>query len=94
MSVTLNEDARQFEIRTDGGLALLAYYRKANKIAYVHTEVPESMEGQGIGGDLAKAALEYAKENGLRVYPFCPFVRSYIKRHPEYEALTEPLDEW
>lgn len=94
MSATLNEERNQFEIRTGDGVALLAFYRKANKIAYVHTEVPESMEGQGIGGRLAKTALEYAKDNSLRVYPFCAFVRGWLKRHPEYDGLVEPLDGW
>ena len=36
---------------------------------------------------MVKAALEYAKEEGLKVVPQCPFVRSYIERHKEYESL-------
>jgi len=55
----------------------------------LHTEVPPEHEGQGYGGALAKAALDYARAEKLRVIPTCPFVRAYVKRHPEYAALVD-----
>lgn len=94
MTATMNEDARQFEIRTDDGLAFLQYERSGNRIAIRHTEVPESMGGKGIGGQLARSALEYARDNGLRAVVFCPFVQSYVKRHPEFDGLIDQQDEW
>jgi len=38
---------------------------------------------------MAKAALEYAKAEGLRVRPMCPYIAAYIQRHPEYQSITE-----
>lgn len=52
-----------------------------------HTEVPVALEGRGIAGKLVAAALGYAKREGLAVAPYCSYVRSYMKRHPETLAL-------
>lgn len=68
--------------------AILQYDLSPSRIAFLHTEVPESFRGPGIAGALARAGLEFAREQKLGVVPYCPFVRSYIKRHPEYEALV------
>jgi len=58
----------------------------------VHTEVPESAEGKGVGSALARAALDHARREDLSVVPRCPFMASYIRRHPEYGDLVEARD--
>lgn len=82
-----NPSARRFEVHLDDRMAILQYERTGDHIALVHTEVPDDMEGRGIGSLLTKTALEYARENGLAVIPSCPFVSSYIGGHPEYRDL-------
>jgi hypothetical protein len=57
-------------------------------LSLVHTEVPAELEGHGIGGRLAKAGLEFARQENLKVVPSCPFVAAYIRRHPEYLELV------
>lgn len=52
------------------------------------TEVPSQLEGKGVGSALARNALDYARDNDLRVVPTCPFIRSYIEKHPEYQDLV------
>ena len=89
MQVLNNVEAHQFETRVDGQLALLAYSERAGVIEMLHTEVPPAFEGHGVGNELARAALEYARAKKLRVIPTCPFVRSYIRRHPQYAELTK-----
>ncbi|MCA9910763.1 MAG: N-acetyltransferase, partial [Gammaproteobacteria bacterium] len=51
-------------------------------------EVPPAYEGQGIAARLAHAALEYAKEQGLKVNPVCPYVKAYLRKHPEYQSIV------
>ncbi|MCY1382812.1 GCN5-related N-acetyl-transferase [compost metagenome] len=51
----------------------------------MHTIVPPELEGKGIASTLAKYVLEYAKDNTLKVKPYCPFINAYIDRHPEYQ---------
>ena len=82
-----NEAAGRFETQVDGHNAFLSYRRAGAVIVFLHTEVPESAQGQGIGGELARAALDYARATHLRVVPRCPFVANYIQRHPEYSDL-------
>lgn len=88
-SVTNNTADSRFEILDDGNLATLAYSERDGKIYLIHTEVPKPLEGRGYASALAKTAFEYAKEHQLTVVPFCPFVRAYLKRHPEYESLVK-----
>lgn len=79
----------QFEISVDGRRAGLAAYQRLSKvIAFTHTEVDDAYEGQGLGGRLISFALDSAREEGLDVLPYCPFVRSYIERHPSYVDLV------
>ncbi|MEN4012114.1 MAG: GNAT family N-acetyltransferase [Chloroflexota bacterium] len=82
-----NTTAGQFEVRLEGHTALIAYLLEPGQITFDHTEVPPALEGRGIGSALAKAALEYARQNGLAVVPLCPFVRGYLKRHPQYHKM-------
>ena len=67
---------------------MLTYKEDGDTIYLVHTEVPAEMEGKGIGGQLAKAALNYARQNGLKVVARCPLVTSYLERHPEHQDLV------
>ena len=50
--------------------------------------MPEQLEGRGIASKLAKTALDYSRAEGLTVVPLCPFIASYIERHPEYADLV------
>jgi predicted GNAT family acetyltransferase len=89
LTVHHNEAANRFEVQQDGHLAELDYRRSGNQIIFTHTGVPAELEGRGIGSALARAGLEYAKEQGLAVVPLCPFVRGYIERKPEYQPLVQ-----
>jgi hypothetical protein len=93
--VTHNETTHRFEFTGPGGVAYLQYERRGNVIDLVHTLVPETMRGQGAAGHLAQAALEYARAEHLSVVPTCPFVKTYLDRHPEYQSLvsTIPADD-
>lgn len=79
----------RFEIRTDAGTGLLAYERRGGTLEMLHTEVPDALEGRGYGAALAEAALDFARREGLKVIPSCPFVAAYVKRHPAYADLVE-----
>jgi predicted GNAT family acetyltransferase len=68
----------------NGVTAELVYKREDNKIFLMHTWVPESLEGQGIGTALAEYALHYALDNQLRLIVICPFVRAYISKNPDW----------
>lgn len=89
ITVSDNADEQRYEVRLDGELAGFAQYKaKPGQVAFTHTEIDDRFEGQGLGGRLVAFALDYARERGLAVLPFCPFVRAYIQHHREYADLV------
>jgi predicted GNAT family acetyltransferase len=84
-----NEELMHFEIHEEDDVAYLEYRFYKKDIAFMHTEVPESMSGKGIASALAEYAFKFAKEHKKPVMVYCPFVGTYLKRHPE---LKEQLD--
>jgi predicted GNAT family acetyltransferase len=80
----------RFELLVDGQVAGFADYRLLpTKIVIKHTEVQPEHSGKGLAGRLVKYALEASRDAGLRVVPLCPYVVSYIERHPEYSDLLD-----
>lgn len=75
-----------FYIEQDGSrIAQMTYtYAGPNKIIIDHTEVDESLKGQGVGYKLVDAAVGFMRENDLKVIPLCPFAASVFKKKTEY----------
>lgn len=82
-------DRERYELSIDGEMVgYTAYRARPGLIAFVHTEVDERLQGRGLAGRLIRFALEDARTRGLAVLPFCPFVKGFIERHREFEALV------
>lgn len=80
----------RFEVLVDGELAGFALYiRRGLRLVFVHTEIDPRFEGQGLGSKLAAGALGAARAAGDLVVPLCPFIASYITKHPAYEDLVD-----
>ena len=76
--------AGRLEMLVDGRRAgYVSYRRRPGAIAFAHTQIEPEFEGRGLGGALVREALSRARSEGMAVLPFCPFVRSYIERHPD-----------
>lgn len=84
LAVKNNIAKRRFEAQVDDYVAFVEYRLDGKQITFVHTEVPHQLGGQGVAGGIVKAALEFAKNNALKVVPECPFVAHYIEEHQEY----------
>jgi uncharacterized protein len=90
-AVVDNAAEGRYEVPVDDGrLAFLEYERRPGSIVLIHTEVPPAAEGHGVGQALVRHALDEARAQGLRVVPRCPFVTSWIARHPDYADLVQP----
>jgi predicted GNAT family acetyltransferase len=77
----------RFEIAQDGRIAYLEYNLTGKVLQLIHSEVPEALRGHGMASELAKSALDWARENGVKVDVVCPSVAAYIEKHPEYSDL-------
>lgn len=84
IDVVHNEERKRFQVKKDGYIAESEYILTKKRIIFTHTEVPQALENQGIGAALAKTGLSYARTNELSVMPLCPFIASYMRKHPEY----------
>jgi predicted GNAT family acetyltransferase len=91
VTVTDRPNELRYEIEVDGEVAgFLLYRREPGVLELVHTDVDPRWEGKGVGATLVQGALDDLRARGLKMRPTCPFVRAYIRRHPEYQDLVAP----
>lgn len=84
-----NRHKHRFELDTDGKLSFVVYQTVDDEtLALVHTEVDPSLEGRGIGSQLVAGVLDYVDRAKLKIVPLCPFVASYLKRHPDWNRVV------
>ncbi|WP_154221943.1 GNAT family N-acetyltransferase [Marinicella rhabdoformis] len=76
-----HEESQRFELVVDGHTAYLSYALSRGVADYNHTIVPSDLGGRGIGTELVKYALAYARVNHWSVIPSCSFVAHYIQKN-------------
>lgn len=64
------------------------YHDRGDTRVLTHTEIDEDREGEGLGSQLVKFALDDIRDAGLKVEPQCPMVAAYIEKHREYADLV------
>ncbi|TZF87697.1 GNAT family N-acetyltransferase [Cognatilysobacter lacus] len=87
MHVEHQTDSHRFTTRVDGTMAEVDYRISDGVLEITHTGVPEAIGGRGIGGDLVRAAFEFARSEGLKVRPLCSYAEAWSRRHAEYADL-------
>ena len=90
--VTDNAALGRYEMVVDGVTAFVSYTRHGDRLTLVHTEVPQSLGGRGVGSSLATAVLDGVRNRGLGVVAECEFIAAFIKRHPEFADLVVASD--
>jgi predicted GNAT family acetyltransferase len=66
----------------------IQYRAGPGTVLLVHTEIDPAFEGHGLGERLVAGALADLRARGLKVVPLCPFVRAYLRRHPDQAVLV------
>ena len=92
MQIQRDEHGRKgaFYIDENGEwIAELTYIKNNGTMTIDHTEVDEKLRGEGVGEDLVRAAVEYARESGMKVNPACPYARKIIENTPEFQDVLE-----
>ena len=80
-----NTERHRYEV-VEGGQVVghINYRQGANGVVDLpHTEINPANEGQGLGTELARFALQDIRAGGELVKPSCPFVADYMDRHPD-----------
>lgn len=85
--VVHNPEKKRYEIFADGDLAGFTEYEERDDVTdFVHTEIDGAFAGKGLGGVLARGALDDVIARERVIFAHCPFIRKYLDKHPEYDA--------
>ena len=84
-----NIEKERFELKTGDYVTFIDYKERGNKIWLIHTEAPAELKGQGTATAIVEKTLVYLEDNKYTLIPLCPFVGTYLKRHPEWNRIVE-----
>ena len=85
-----NKERLRYEVVLDGRVVGFVQYNvRGGRIVLAHTEVDPAFGGRGLATALAQGALDDVRSRGKCVVPICPFMESYIAKHPEYDDLVD-----
>lgn len=78
---------RAFIAESDGKKAGEMTYSQAgnDKIIIDHTNVNPEFKGQGVGKLMVTAAVEYARENSVKIMPLCPFAKAVFDKNEDIQ---------
>ena len=85
-----NSAQHRYEMAVDNGMAFVTYETAPDRVVLLHSEVPSTLSGRGVGSALARGVLDDIRRRGLRVVPRCEFMASFIERHAVYADLVDP----
>ena len=54
------------------------------KMIIDHTEVDEAYDGKGLGRQLVKAGVDYAREHKMKILPLCPYAKKIFDSTPAF----------
>jgi predicted GNAT family acetyltransferase len=88
LPITHNTAAHCFEVTVDGHRCVIDYVLHKQVMTVMHTGVPEELGGRGIAAALTQHMLEAARAAGWKVIPACTYTAAYLRKHPEFAALS------
>ena len=91
VSVSHDPARGRFSATVDGHECELDYRLDGGVMTILHTGVPSAVGGRGIASALTLAAAQYARGEGLKVYPACSYAATWFRRHAEFTELIARL---
>lgn len=82
-------EKKRFVIKVAGKEVYVEFEMKDDKMDLDHTYTHPELRGKGLAAQVVRAALEYAKENNMKVIPTCSYVRSFISKNDKYKELVD-----
>ncbi|BCK58715.1 GNAT family N-acetyltransferase [Nocardia wallacei] len=85
-TVVRNEAQHRYEVWYGDKLAGFTEYRERDEdTIFIHTEIDSEFGGKGLGSTLARKAIEDVVARGGAIVPRCPFIKSWLDKHPEFD---------
>lgn len=91
MTTEVRKADGQYEIVVDGTVAGFTQFEETDGgvLSFPHTVVEDAYEGRGLASQLVRGALDDVRAQGRSIHPFCPYVKTWIQRHPDYLDLVD-----
>jgi len=90
-AVVTAEEGR-YTIAVDGKTVGLADFAdRGDQRVFYHTEIDPAFGGRGLATIVVEEALHSARDEGKRVVPVCSMVVTVLKKHPEFDDITDPV---
>ena len=89
LEVTDNPEKSRYELFDDGHLVgFTEYHERADGVlVFPHTVVTSPKRGAGYGSALVRGALDAVRARGRTIVAECPFVKTFVEEHPDYQDL-------
>jgi len=81
------EESRQFVMVVNGHRARMEYDRSSDRIFLTHLLVPPAIEGHDVAAVLTEKVLNWVESKGMKLVPYCPYVKTYLRRHTAWQRL-------
>jgi predicted GNAT family acetyltransferase len=89
---TVSAEEGKYTIAVEGEIVGHAAFadRDIQRIFH-HTEVDPKFRGRGLATILVEEALNAARDAGKRIVPVCSMIVTVLKKHPEFDDITDPV---
>jgi uncharacterized protein len=67
------------------------FYDRGDQRVFPHTEIDPAFGGRGLATILVEEALDATRADGKRIVAECSMVATVLKKHPEYDEITDPV---
>jgi len=89
---TVSADPRRYTIAVeDKAVGFADFADRDNQRVFYHTEIDPQYGGRGLATILLEEALDAARADGKRIVPVCSMVGTVLKKHPEFDDITDPV---
>jgi uncharacterized protein len=89
---TVRREEGRYTIAVDGKTVGLADFAdRGEQRVFYHTEIDPQFGGRGLATILIEEALKAARDDGKRIVPVCSMVVTVLRKHPEFDDVTDPV---
>lgn len=87
VQLKINDNKGLFYIDINGKhVSMMTFvFAGTEKIIIDHTEVNPNFNGKGFGLKMVEKAVEYARENKIKIIPLCPFAKKVFDRNAQFK---------
>ncbi|MBN2407586.1 MAG: N-acetyltransferase [Elusimicrobia bacterium] len=89
MDVKHDRIKSRFYVETEDGDAFLMYSLSDGCMDLYETYVPNPQRGKGLAPMIVGKAVEHAKREKYSIRPTCPYIKVFLRKHPEFGDLVD-----